>query len=496
MNPYQGRGPYGRDAGPDSAITKMERHYWITKQNVFKKMGKKEDECIIAADAELDAKLVLFKSIEDNCLDLQKIIDKYQDRICCLAQETNAMGRFLKEAGKTDKTRAGKIMTNVGKSLSYSGQQHLSLRTPLIRLLQEVETFRQRAISDTLSTLKAMEKQQTEYRAALSWMKDVSQELDPEKELDKFRKVQTQVRRSKVKFDKSKLDSLQKIDLLAAARCNMLSYALVHYHNSLVQYYEKSANNYQAVANSFKGYQQYDFCVIKELAEPSLKLAEQMQASESASDDPDAKKQEDKDIFLFFDPEYHDEVSKPEQKKEEDKTIADASIDTILTEPLLDLGGLSVGGGGGDASSSIKLLGDIFSDKESQEQWKKDWEEIFQEKESPSKSETPNKSFSELLSEEFGTGKDVKPTENSSFSFLHSNLLNQLDSGNNKSILSDLKPNVKSPEPPKENAIQNPSKAPKTAKDMSAWFNLFADLDPLSYPEALVGKTQDPDRNC
>lgn len=79
----QGHGPYWRDAGPDSAITKMERHYWITKQNVFKKMGKKEDECIVASDAELDAKLVLFKSIEDNCLDLQKIIDKYQDRICC-----------------------------------------------------------------------------------------------------------------------------------------------------------------------------------------------------------------------------------------------------------------------------------------------------------------------------------------------------------------------------------------------------------------------------
>lgn len=99
------------------------------------------------------------------------------------------MGRFLKEAGKVDKTRAGKMMTNVGKSLSFSGQQQLILRTPLLRLSQEVETFRQRAISDTLSTLKAMEKQRIEYRAALSWMKDVSQELDPEKHLDKFRKV-------------------------------------------------------------------------------------------------------------------------------------------------------------------------------------------------------------------------------------------------------------------------------------------------------------------
>lgn len=139
--------------------------------------------------------------------------------------------------------------------------------------------------------------------------------------------------------------------------------------------------------------------------------------------------------FLFFDPEYHDEVIKPEPKNEKDKTVPDLSADAIMSEPLLDLGGLSVGGGAGDASRNIKLLGDIFSDKESQEQWKKDWEEIFQEKESPSKPETPSKSFSELL-KDFGNGKDVKPADNSNFDFLHSNLLNQLDSGDNKSFLS------------------------------------------------------------
>jgi hypothetical protein len=46
------------------------------------------------------------------------------------------MGRFLKESGKSDKTRAGKMMTAVGKSLSYSGQQRLTLRMPLLRLYQ------------------------------------------------------------------------------------------------------------------------------------------------------------------------------------------------------------------------------------------------------------------------------------------------------------------------------------------------------------------------
>lgn len=67
----------------------------------------------------------------------------------------------------------------------------LSLRVPLVRLYQEVETFRYRAISDTLMTINRMEAARTEYRGALLWMKNVSEELDPDtyKQLEKFRKV-------------------------------------------------------------------------------------------------------------------------------------------------------------------------------------------------------------------------------------------------------------------------------------------------------------------
>lgn len=67
----------------------------------------------------------------------------------------------------------------------------LSLRNPLCRLYQEVETFRYRAISDTWLTVNQMEQSRTEYRGALLWMKDVSQELDPDtlKQMEKFRKV-------------------------------------------------------------------------------------------------------------------------------------------------------------------------------------------------------------------------------------------------------------------------------------------------------------------
>ena len=67
----------------------------------------------------------------------------------------------------------------------------LALRVPLVRLYQEVETFRYRAISDTLMTINRMEIARTEYRGALLWMKDISENLDPDtyKQLEKFRKV-------------------------------------------------------------------------------------------------------------------------------------------------------------------------------------------------------------------------------------------------------------------------------------------------------------------
>lgn len=71
-------------------------------------------------------------------------------------------------------------------------QCRMALCTPLHRLHQEVETFRRRAIADTFLTVSRMEKARTEYRGALLWMKDISQELDPDtyKQLEKFRKVE------------------------------------------------------------------------------------------------------------------------------------------------------------------------------------------------------------------------------------------------------------------------------------------------------------------
>ncbi|XP_059364468.1 islet cell autoantigen 1-like isoform X3 [Carassius carassius] len=212
-------------------VNKFQQKYWKTKQTLIKVTGKKEDEHVIASDADLDAKLEVFHSVQKTCMELLKVIEQYQMRISFLSQEENELGRFLRSQGSQDKSRAGKIMQATGKALCFSSQQRLALRGPLGRLYQEVETFHYRAISDTWLTVNRMEESRTEYRGALLWMKDVSQELDPDthKQMEKFRKVQTQVRHTKTGFDKLKNDVCQKVDLLGASRCNLLSYVLTTY---------------------------------------------------------------------------------------------------------------------------------------------------------------------------------------------------------------------------------------------------------------------------
>lgn len=176
------------------------------------------------------------------------------------------MSRFLKSQSTFDtRTRAGKMMSAVSKGQHFSSQQRMLLRLPLVRLANEVDTFRAQAIKDTLMTVRKMEQARTEYRGALLWMRNVSTELDPDtgNKLEKFRRVQSQVKRTKARFDRLKGDVIQKIDLLAASRCNMFSHALVNYQQTLILFWQKTAKTMNAIADAFKGYQYYEFNIIK-----------------------------------------------------------------------------------------------------------------------------------------------------------------------------------------------------------------------------------------
>ncbi|XP_062394592.1 islet cell autoantigen 1 isoform X2 [Sardina pilchardus] len=459
-----------------SVVNKFQQKYWKTKQTLIKVTGKKEDEHVVASDADLDGKLEVFHSIQRTCMELLKVIEQYQRRICMLSQEENELGRFLRSQGSQDKTRAGKIMQATGKALCFSSQQRMALRSPLGRLYQEVETFRYRAISDTWLTVNRMEQSRTEYRGALLWMKDVSQELDPDtqKQMEKFRKVQAQVRLTKTGFDKLKNDVCQKVDLLGASRCNLLSHVLTTYQTTLLHSWEKTSHTMAAIHESFKGCQPYEFSTLKDpmdqLSNHGAKKKGRKRAKVKAKEGEATQTADD--LLVSVDDENHNEDAS--QTAKDSCEDVDHSKDVTGLDDLL---------GDTPEKDGIALLNEILNSTSLEESdFSREWREVFGEGEL---SDSPSK-----------TGQ-CQSEDPPSF-FLPSFLLDQDQNMNSLQSsatdwATDIPQSVSTAAEQSSGANQNSSRPaaremPESSKDLSAWFNLFADLDPLANPDA-IGRT-------
>ncbi|KFO56281.1 Islet cell autoantigen 1, partial [Corvus brachyrhynchos] len=453
-----------------SVVNKMQQKYWKTKQTLIKVTGKKEDEHVVASDADLDAKLELFHSIQRTCMELLKAIELYQKRICFLSQEENELGKFLRSQGSQDKTRAGKMMQATGKALCFSSQQRLALRTPLSRLYQEVETFRYRAISDTWLTVNRMEQYRTEYRGALLWMKDVSQELDPDlyKQMEKFRKVQAQVRHAKLNFDKLKTDVCQKVDLLGASRCNLLSHVLTTYQTTLLHFWEKTSHTMAAIHESFKGYQPYEFTMLKSLQDPMNKLTEKAEKEDLQSESTNSVEDQQtwspakcnltclwisitaddgKDVISTLQGHCNHEqnsgaIDELLDLQPEENASKEKSVRSLEPEP-------------GDKDDMV-LLNEILNASSLDEgEFSKEWTAVF--------GQAADLTMNSSARDGENTSSSAVPAPSG---YLPSQLLDQ----NMNDLQSSLHESTKNP------------------KDLTAWFSLFADLDPLSNPDA-VGRT-------
>ncbi|XP_054288087.1 islet cell autoantigen 1-like protein [Macrosteles quadrilineatus] len=403
----------------NSTVSKMQYHFWVTKQTVSRKLGKKEDDCIVASDAELDAKLELFLSIQLSCAQLLKILDEYQKKSNSLAYEENSMGRFLKESAKLDdKTEAGKMMAVVGKTLSTTGQQRLAFQDPLRALQKKVESFQAHAIADTFHTIQEMEKTRTKYRAVLNWMKDVSKQLDPENLslMDKHRKVQDHVKQSRAEFERQKLDCLQKVDLLAAARCNMFSRELIQYENTLKTFATKCVTMFNNISTTFPSHPQYKFSDVKE-------LVEEEKPAKIETDEND-------DTLLSLDESEADtvvrKVEEVEGSKEVRKSESSENGEGVLLADLLT-----------DALPDNQLL--------------------------------PSQLLAQLSTESSFSSQFPPPAPS------------------NQPLLMSSLSNNNQPKMPIRSLDQVPNKP---------WLDLFAELDPLSDPDAIDKKTDAQDRNC
>nr|XP_046238485.1 islet cell autoantigen 1-like isoform X1 [Scatophagus argus] len=537
-----GRALLGEDS---SVMARMQKKFWKTKQVLIKATGKKEDEYVVASDADLDAKLEFFRSVQSTCTELLKVIEKYQQRITRLSQEENELGLFLRFQAEHDRTKAGNMMDATSKALCTSAKQRMALCTPLHRLHQEVETFRRRAIADTLLTVSRMEKARTEYRGALLWMKDVSQELDPDtyKQLEKFRKVQAQVRGTKSQFEKLKNDVCQKVDMLGASRCNMLSHSLCTYQTTLLQFWEKTAHAMSRIHEAFQGHIPYQFTTLKDLRDP----LEEITDSEKEEDRKEKALQSNTDSLVSL-----DDDKPPGSASDADPAHSSAGQSHSSDGALHDLGGpdddlllmacnppqLPVPAStpvqpqllpplqGGDPrepwgfgslqSSHLQLpatggsphptgtglrpeeddgergdmafLKDLLSPGPgASDEFSREWQDAFGLFDPPS--------VPPLSTGAASSGPAARPSSPSPTGFLPSQLLDHSLSATGWSTPPMFQaPPLQPPPGQNQSAQAAPSSAanvaPAGSKDMSAWFNLFADLDPLSNPDA-IGRSAD-----
>lgn len=540
-----GRALLGEDS---SVMARMQKKFWKTKQVFIKATGKKEDEYVVASDADLDAKLEFFRSVQSTCTELLKVIEKYQYRITRLSQEENELGLFLRFQAEHDRTKAGNMMDATSKALCASAKQRMALCPPLHRLHQEVETFRRRAIADTLLTVSRMEKARTEYRGALLWMKDVSQELDPDtyKQLEKFRKVQAQVRGTKSQFEKLKNDVCQKVDMLGASRCNMLSHSLCTYQTTLLQFWEKTAHAMSEIHEAFEGHVPYQFTTLKDLRDPLEQISDLEKQEEkrekSLQGNTDSLVSLDDDKLSGSASNADPPLSSDGQSQTSDSVHQSA---TTPTPALHNLVGLSAGsdddlmlmacdpplpppstnaplqpqhlpslqpGGGSLLSggpphpagtglrpededserSDMAFLKDLLSPGSgASDEFSREWQDAFGMFDPPSVPPAP------VSTGAASSGVAARPPSNppSPTGFLPSQLLDHSLSSTGWATPPMFQaPPLQPPPGPNQSAQPAPSAATNAAqggsKDMSAWFNLFADLDPLSNPDA-IGRSAD-----
>lgn len=329
---------------------------------------------------------------------------------------------------------------------------------------------------------------------------------------------------SKLEYDKLKSDVIQKIDLLTASRCNMYSHVLAAYQKTLLDFWAKTSKIMSAVAESFKGYQYYEFTVIKDLAEPNRLLAEMQSSSfKDKKEDEDiiGKRETEKDDTLIdlTDSQVHEQnLSNDMIRKDENNdfnepinALIDIS-DAQLDDQLLELEKLTtinptatttttdgamtdtktISNPSNDSDNIIELLDTsiehdkLFSDLlSSTEQNSND---LFDLNRSNTFDADWTAAFGITSNQQVptSTNSTTNPTATSN-SFLPSSLLSELLTLNNKTSTAKSPPST------------NSKPKPTTGKsvDQSNWLDLFAELDPLQNPDA-IGKSAgaEADRNC
>lgn len=255
------------DATPLTQANKLELGFRQLRKTVERKLGKKEDPAIVKGDTELDSKLSTFNAIEESIREIMLSSRTLHISTRAISNQDIQTTKFLFEFAISDDTPVHVACRRLGDAFKNTGQQWSQLKESSERVQQDLTTFYNKGIGDLKEEIEEMENARTEYRAALSWLRATS--VDPDKlgQIEKFRRVQMQVKSSKERFDKMKWAVQTKIDLLRVSRASLLSHSMSPLYKTehemsskLIGVYEKAA---EGILERTVG--EYDYKILKEL---------------------------------------------------------------------------------------------------------------------------------------------------------------------------------------------------------------------------------------
>ncbi|GAA6228942.1 islet cell autoantigen 1-like [Lates japonicus] len=277
--------------------------------------------------------------------------------------------------------------------------------------------------------------------------------------------------------------------MLGASRCNMLSHSLCTYQTTLLQFWEKTAHTMSGIHEAFQGHIPYQFTTLKDLRDPLEEIT-------------DSQKQVDKKEKAL--PSNADSlVSLDDDKTSGSASDADPALSSDGPSQNSDHGdGLLSGGPPHPAGTVLRpeeedsergdmaFLKDLLSPGPgASDEFSKEWQDAFGMFDPPKAPPAATGAASG------GQAACMPSNPPSPTGFLPSQLLDHSLSATGWSTPPMFQaPPLQPPPGQNQSAQMAPSSAanaaPGGSKDMSAWFNLFADLDPLSNPDA-IGRSAD-----
>ena len=291
----------------------------------------------------------------------------------------------------------------------------------------------------------------------------------------------------------------------------MYSHVLAAYQKSLIVFWEKTAKTMAAVADSFTGYQYYEFTVIKDLTEPSRLLAEKNSNPSSAkapSKETAAKVPPGDESLIDISEAAGGQpapdqmlslIDEPTNKLDPSERfsalidISDAQLDDQLIEleklTTLDQIASTTSSHGKSTATKSSSDDNLVELSNSTAEYDKIFSDLLNTNDGNNADASWMGAFGQSSNQKQAPASNIPSdaaASSKSNSFLPSSLLSELLTSMNK-MNKSTPPPVAAPK----------SKSTTNTAEKSNWLNLFAELDPLQNPDA-IGKAagDEADRSC